>query len=398
MKRILVLTPWFPNTLDQQPGAFVAASATSLAKLGYEVEVAVARPYVPALLSRFAHSMIRGTLSPQDFRPHLSVRAIHYPALPRFGQHHAAQQLRDRFLLKGLLRPHSRFRPEVIHVHSEGLASTAASLRQALQVPVVLTIHGLDERLLAPGAEKVRARIGSQLSTLDRIILAGEPLRPFYASIMPGNPEFAVVPNGIDLPATGRTSALLSSPTLRLISVSNLHETKGIDTTLRALAHLKAHRDASWIYSIAGDGYYRPFLESLAKDLGLSRNVRFLGPLRPSQVTTALQDADIFVLPSVREAFGIAYLEAMAAGLVTIGVKDQGPSAFIDHGVSGYLVEPGSVESLAACLDAILREDRETLKAIADRGEHVARSGFTWAAHGEKLAAVLRHAVEAPAR
>jgi glycosyltransferase involved in cell wall biosynthesis len=70
----------------------------------------------------------------------------------------------------------------------------------------------------------------------------------------------------------------------------------------------------------------------------LDSKVELAGARPHEEIPQYLAAADVFILPSYREAFGIAYLEAMAAGLLVVGVRDQGPSAFIEHGISGLLV------------------------------------------------------------
>ena len=111
----------------------------------------------------------------------------------------------------------------------------------------------------------------------------------------------------------------------RLISVGNLQAGKGIDLVLRALADLNAAGHRDWTYRIIGDGPLRSELESLAASLGLTRQVVFSGSVQHQDVEAALREADIFVLPSWREAFGIAYLEAMACGLLTMESRVRAP-------------------------------------------------------------------------
>jgi glycosyltransferase involved in cell wall biosynthesis len=106
-----------------------------------------------------------------------------------------------------------------------------------------------------------------------------------------------------------------------------------------------------------------------------------------------LRDAHVFVLPSYREAFGIAYLEAMACGLLTIGVEGQGPSAFIISGKTGLLVPPQEVAALAACLRSVLEHPGRFSKIAAAGRKHVAQE-YTWLRHAERLTEVYREIVE----
>ena len=178
---------------------------------------------------------------------------------------------------------------------------------------------------------------------------------------------------------------------MRFISVSNLAEGKGIDLTLQALAALPGDTPRDWNYTIVGDGPQRPSLEKLAADLGLASRVTFTGAWPHGRIYEQLFAADIFVLPSYREAFGIAYLEAMAAGLLAIGVTGQGPGAFVTSGETGLLVEPRSVPDLAGALAWTLHHPEEA-RTLADRGRRRAITEFTWRKHGMAMSRVLAEA------
>ena len=118
--------------------------------------------------------------------------------------------------------------------------------------------------------------------------------------------------------------------------------------------------------------------------LGLKRQIFFSGRLPHDKTLASLKEADVFLLPSYREAFGVAYLEAMAAGLLTIGVKGQGPEAFIKNGETGYLVQSRNMNSICLVLRLIF-ENRALSAKISAAGQDLIWREFTWERHAEKL-------------
>ena len=147
-----------------------------------------------------------------------------------------------------------------------------------------------------------------------------------------------------------------------------------------------------WTYQIIGDGSLNKYLQRLAHQLNLNDQVSFIGACDHQEVYRYLYQADVFILPSYREAFGIAYLEAMACGLLTIGVKEQGPQDFIEHGNTGFLVEPNSADALVHVIKNIFRSPNEML-AIANHGKQHVHNYFTWKSHAKNLENVYQEAL-----
>ena len=204
-----------------------------------------------------------------------------------------------------------------------------------------------------------------------------------------GAVTFRIVHNGFRMPSAEACGGRAAwRPPLRFVSVSNLHEGKGIDLNLQALGGLHHKGLRNWAYTIVGDGRERASLELLATALGIAEQVNFVGAVNHDTVYGYLAEADVFVLPSYREAFGVAYLEAMACGLLTVGVRGQGPSAFIRDGETGLLVEPNDVASLAACLQETF-ENPAHMQGIALKGRDFVHGAFTWRGHAEHLIDIL---------
>ena len=119
--------------------------------------------------------------------------------------------------------------------------------------------------------------------------------------------------------------------------------------------------------------------------------------LRPrihAEIFNQLASDDVFVLPSYREAFGIAYLEAMAAGLLTIGVMGEGPSQFIKNGENGVLVPPCDVQALVVALRNILVGDRNRWRETALEGQRTVQDFYTWNNHAKQLVEVYGQVIE----
>jgi glycosyltransferase involved in cell wall biosynthesis len=391
---VSVVTPWFPNSPGDWPGSFVHDSCAAVARRGWRVDVIVARRTIPPFMRKAASNMDDGDVDANAFQPRLNVSVSRYPALPRDHFINIWQPLRDSLIKKEFASRNGRRSPKLVHVHTEGLLTAGLKVAKAYGVPLILTVHGLDTRLLEPRNGQKKGALGELLKCIDKVVLVGEPLLHFFSSIAGRSDNFVVVPNGAgQLDHRPDTSVFADGRAVRIISVSNLNDEKGVKLTIEALEALHAKGLRNWNYRIIGDGPLAASLRSYVASSNISGQVEFVGTRPHREVFNYLAGADLFVLPSYREAFGIAYLEAMGYGLVAVGVRGQGPSIFIEHGVNGYLVEPNSTEALIKLLGEVLTSDRKVLRSIAMVGMRTAIEEYSWDVHARRLTAVYEDAL-----
>jgi glycosyltransferase involved in cell wall biosynthesis len=191
-----------------------------------------------------------------------------------------------------------------------------------------------------------------------------------------------VVHPGRDMPAA---HAVHDGPP-RLVTVADLVARKRHADVLRALWLLRdAHPDLVW--DVYGDGPERPALEQLASELGLADRVTLRGPRTPERGGT------VFVLPSVDEPDGGAYLEAMGAGVPAVGCRgEDGPEEIAAAGGGIRLVAPAEPEALAAELASIL-DERRWRHELGEAARRTVAEQFTWPACGRATVAAYRAAL-----
>ena len=390
MKPVLCVTRTFPRHPGDREGNFVFHSMQAVARKNVEISVIHARPYLPAWAGRLIGRCF--TSADASAFPDLSsLETVVHVSIPRHRLKPLSNALLDRSVGTAIERSLQGGRFGLVHGHGEDVAPVVARASHAAGVPCVVTIHGIDTAPRGLGAPMQRARYAKALRDVDRVILVGEPLRAPFLDVVRRQDHFRIVPNGFSPPppdVKGRAwSHLRSEERVELISVSNVVEGKGIDFTIEALARLAARGHSRWRYRVVGEGPQRSALEGRVKALGLGEAVEFLGARPHEEVYGLLAGADVFVLPSYREAFGIAYLEAMAMGLLAIGVRGQGPDAFVRSGETGLLVEPRDANSLAAALEFAFGH-RDRCRAMATAGRHAVWADWTWEAHAARLVLV----------
>jgi len=179
-----------------------------------------------------------------------------------------------------------------------------------------------------------------------------------------------VIRNGIDMtrfaPSPARDGAVTRGPIIG--TLARLIPSKGIRILLDAMPHL-LHKYPEALLLVGGGGEEQEALERQARALGIADRVVFVGPVQDPR--DFYRRLDVFVLPSLDEAFGLVVLEAMAMGLPVIGTRVGGVPEVLTHGVNGWLVEPGDSAVLAAGLrtlwaDPILR------RRVAEEGRRTA--------------------------
>lgn len=195
----------------------------------------------------------------------------------------------------------------------------------------------------------------------------------------------AIIPNGVDLP-DWTPKALGQARTL--LFLGRVHPVKGLDMLLAAWAAVQ-HRFPDWKLKVTGpdnNGYLRQML-SLAEKLKLER-IEFNGGIYGADKWRAYRDADLFVLPSYTENFGMSVAEALASGtpaIVTKGAPWQG----LDTHRAGWWIDIGS-DALIACLESALRCSPHEMNAMGKRGRAWMDAEFSWERVGKQMAATYR--------
>jgi glycosyltransferase involved in cell wall biosynthesis len=182
-----------------------------------------------------------------------------------------------------------------------------------------------------------------------------------------------VIPNGIDVPEL-KEKRLDSRR--KLLFLGRIHPIKGVDLLLKAWHEVWEHFP-DWDLCIAGtdDRGYLSDMKALAEKLKLQR-VEFCGPLYGEEKLRAYREADLFVLPTHSENFGLTVAEALAAGTPAIVTRGAPWAGLEEHG-AGWWIEIG-VHPLVACLEEAMSRPRDELVTRGLRGRDWVRQEFSW--------------------
>lgn len=247
-------------------------------------------------------------------------------------------------------------RPDVVHLHMGVLApTTQAALRPVtrLGLPAVLTVHsvwGEAWRLFAAADAVVRwSRLPVRWSAVSE--LTAEPLRRLLrpgagmgaGTAGPGSADVAILPNGLDLdawrvPRTER-DARPEGSAVHLVAAARFAPRKRMLPLLATVADAASGLpDGALFVTLAGDGPERTAARRFVAEHGLRDVVSLPGRLTGTELKRLYARADVFVAPSPAEAFGIAALEAQAAGLTVIAHTESGVAERVVDGATGLLV------------------------------------------------------------
>lgn len=211
------------------------------------------------------------------------------------------------------------------------------------------------------------------LRKCDQIIAISQSVKKSLVEYL-GTPESKIqtIYNGVDTSRFSANNKANMIEPINMIYVGRLIWEKGVQVTIKALSKLP--KDIKWRFQIVGDGNYRQNLEELVNRLNLTSRISFLGTR--SDVPQLFNNADIFIhMPIWEEGFGIAIVEAMAAGLVCICANSGAISEIIRDGVNGYLVEKENENVLAQRIACAVRDGLENkLQILSEQAVSDARS------------------------
>jgi N-acetyl-alpha-D-glucosaminyl L-malate synthase BshA len=269
---------------------------------------------------------------------------------------------------------------DLFHVHYAVPHATSAWLaKQMLEDPeelkIVTTLHGTDITLVGQDPS-YRSIVKFSIERSDKLTAVSEFLRrETIAAFGCAGCDVRVIPNFIDTEAFGRETdggrrgnrnALANPDEKILMHISNFRPVKRVNDVVRVAARVMEKIPARLI--LVGDGPDRPLAEEQARNRNIGDRVVFLG--KQESVAELLACADLFLLPSESESFGLSALEAMASEVPVVGTRCGGLEELVEDGITGRLLPVGAVDAMAeAAIEILADPERQREVGRAGRAE-----------------------------
>ncbi|MGK7389543.1 MAG: N-acetyl-alpha-D-glucosaminyl L-malate synthase BshA [Candidatus Cyclobacteriaceae bacterium M2_1C_046] len=262
---------------------------------------------------------------------------------------------------------------DLLHVHYAIPHASAAYMAkqilktQNIHIPIITTLHGTDITLVGkdPSYEPV---VTFSINQSDAVTAVSEDLKKDTYHHFGIKKDIHVIPNFIDLDRFKKQKkehfkrAICPEDEHLIVHTSNFRRVKRVDDVVRIFHKINQKTPSKLL--LVGDGPERNNIEKLCRELGTCDHIRFLGKL--DAVEEVLSVADLFIMPSESESFGLAALEAMACEVPVISSNVGGIPELNIHGVTGYLSNPGNIEEMTEnALKVLDPKNLQTFKANA---------------------------------
>jgi N-acetyl-alpha-D-glucosaminyl L-malate synthase BshA len=263
-------------------------------------------------------------------------------------------------------------RLDILHVHyaiphaSAAFMAKQILLTYGIYIPVVTTLHGTDITLV--GKDRTfKPVVTFSINKSDGVTAVSQNLRDNTYEFFDIENDIKVIPNFIDLTRFSLKAkdhfkrAIAPSGEKILVHTSNFRKVKRTEDVIKIFAQVIKKIPSKLL--MVGDGEERSACEQLCRDLDVCDNVRFLG--KQDAIEEILSVADLFMMPSQSESFGLAALEAMACKVPVISSNAGGLPELNVEGVTGFLRDVGDIDGMADRAIYIL-EDAERLAQFKD--------------------------------
>lgn len=194
-----------------------------------------------------------------------------------------------------------------------------------------------------------------------------------------------IIPNGVDVSRFATQGLRAPDGKVRIISVSRLSHKNGLDLLISALSLLPENV----VLTLVGDGEDKEKLQAVAKELNVESRISFVGQKNHDEVVELFKQSDIFCRPSRTEGLGNSFLEAMAAGLPTVGTAVGGIPDFLNP-ETGWLCQPEDPESIAETIGRVIATPKEEVAAITQRAANLVREKYNWNVIGREMTELFR--------
>jgi D-inositol-3-phosphate glycosyltransferase len=386
VRRLAVLS--FHTSPLAQPGAgdgggmnvYVRQLSSALARAGVDCDL-------------YTRAWRRGLAPTVEAEPGVRVHHVRAGPLASVARE-ALPDLVEEFT-QGVGRRLEHHRPDLLHANYWLSGVAGHALKHRLELPLVSTFHTLS-RVKAEGSageEVRRARAEAEvIGCSDAILASSVDERAQLERLYGADPaRIEVVPPGVDHEVfrpgdrAAARARLGLDPGPLLLFVGRIQPLKGADVAVQAVAALGAPAALVVVGGPSGPEGHAEFrrVRALAGGLGLDGRVRFVPPQPHEQLADWYRAADLCLVPSRSESFGLVALEAAACGTPVVAANVGGLGTLVDHGTTGYLVEGRNPAAFAAHARTLL--DDPDLAASVGRAAAARAAGYCWSITAARL-------------
>lgn len=380
---VLIIPSWYPNYPGHIQGCYFRQQALALKRYGHQVGVIDVKLRLPRSWKLLFNGFFGNSSEIDEGLLTYRFCGIDWfrriPRLRRWLWLHHGKKMIDRYVSQN-------GKPDIIHAHAMlngGVLAKAVSERFA--IPFVVTEHSSAFARGLVNQNQTELARGVATSAARRFAVSGEFCKLLVSHLGAVALPWEEIPNVVDrefIDTELLTRDIVTEPFV-FLNVAFLTKNKGIDNLVAAFE--RAFRnDPGIILKIGGDGAERPRLEAMAAELGVADRVQFLGMLSRDQVREEMTNADVFVLSSHHETFGVVVIEALAMGKPVIATRCGGPESIVRE-QDGFLIPKDDVPALATAMKE-MRSVYDSYDAAEIRAACNAR--YSESAIAEKLSTV----------
>lgn len=316
-----------------------------------------------------------------EYEAGLAFHRVHTPTYPLFREPQYLLSLANK-----IVQLSREFLLDIVHAHYGIPHATAAYLAKQIlastsgpdfKVPkIITTLHGTDITLLGSDPSYSET-VAFSIDQSDGVTAVSESLRQDTYQALPIKRDIRVIPNFLECDEHRRRElpdlrARLCPPSKYdklIIHLSNFRPVKRVEAVVQIFERIR--RDVRAKLILVGEGPELGRAMRMVHELGLACDVEALG--EQDQVVPLLSVADLFLLPSAQESFGLAALEAMACEVPVVASRVGGLPEVVEDGISGFLRDPNDVDGMAAAATGLLRDPVQHAKFARAGLERVRR-------------------------
>lgn len=368
--KICFVTTNFPRYVGDSEGTFIWEAARAIAGQGHQVRVIAQHwPGYPT------HEWMEDVevIRPRYWWPE-SKELLRQPGggIPVvWGKSHLAKiQMLAFIIIQAVAVVRFTRGFDLIHAQWTLSAGIAALTRKIHRCPIVATLQGSD-LFQVPRSRAGRFLTRWTLNRTHQITVLSNALFREVVKIGISQDKVKIIPNGVDIhqffPKESRENTILY--------VGSLIKRKGVMYLIEAFSML-ADKYPEYSLTIVGSGEEFENLQQITRDKGLLSRVIFTGAISPNEVKDRMQQAKVFVLPSLEEGLGVVLLEALACGTPVVASSVGGIKDIVSPGV-GLLVSPASPEELMSGMDWLLK-NRSNWEIMSKNARRKAIQEYDW--------------------